>query len=131
MRRTILGLCFGLAAFAAGNFLASSFERRMYVPSDLVSAPAVEELKAAPALLTRVCKLHGYEMKPDVGTMEGASICSNYREIAEDESKGVFERRFPYLCRAEGTGVRGKYGEVILIYSCPECVAAYRKWERR
>jgi hypothetical protein len=131
MRRTLHGLCVGLAAFAAGAFAASSFERAVFVPEGLVAAPEVSEPRSAPAPHTKRCRLHGYEMTPVRSTGEGAAILYQKWEYAAKNSRGEHERRFPSCCEAVWTGERGEYGEVVQLYTCPGCVAAYIRWNKR
>ena len=131
MRRTLLGLCFGLAAFASGTFAAASFERFLTVSPDLVAAPEVEELQVITPPLTITCEVHGFVMSPEITTMEGAFVCDNRVGWTREHFKADYERFSPNFCFAKSTGQRGRYGEILLMYSCDKCVAAYRARERR
>jgi hypothetical protein len=131
MKRILIRFCVALSTLALGVLAAAAYERSVFVPSDLVAAPAVEELRSAPAPHTLTCKLHGYVMSPRRSTLEGAAILSQKEELAIENSRGEYKRRFPNCCIAVVTEERGEYGEVVQLYTCPKCVAAYISWERR
>jgi len=131
LKRTLFGLSLGLAAFAASLFAVNAFERAVNVRADLVAAPAVEELKSAPAPQPLTCRLHGAEMWPHRTHFEAVAVYSQDWGFADERSKGENRRRFPNFFVARKTGEKDEYGEVYLLYSCERCRAAYREWERR
>jgi hypothetical protein len=131
MRRTLLCLCAGLVAFAAGVWGVRSFEMSMYIPADLVPAPAFAVETSRPEYPVKTCKLHNFEMHPERTTMEGVTILSYHRdEVIESVGVKGLERWFPNCCNVEGTTERNEYGEVYLLYVCDKCVDAYRAWEK-